>query len=162
MLIVFVLTATACGDTSDSTTSDTSGTTSTLAVAAPTTAPPTTQAPVTTTTTEASISFDDETCSSSDPSNWAVGTLDIHVANNTSNLVAVVMGTYADGFEHEDLVAYGSDISTRPDFINALEIFEVAPETTSNLLFDHGPGRYFMVCMPETNTMVVLDDLTVP
>ena len=112
-------------------------------------------------TVEPSISFENEECSSSDPSNWPVGALDILISNNTGGRVAVVMGTYSDGFGHEDLMAYGSDISIRPDFINALEIFEVAPESTSHLLFDPGPGRYFMVCLPETNTMVVLDDLTV-
>ena len=112
-------------------------------------------------TVEPSISFENEECSSSDPTNWPSGALDILVSNNTDVRTAVVMGSYIDGFGHEDLMAYGSDISTRPDFINALEIFEVAPESTSHLLFDHGPGRYFMVCLPETNTMVVLDDLTV-
>ena len=71
------------------------------------------------------------------------------------------MGTYNDGFGRDDLLAYGSDISTRPPFINALEIFESAPESTSNVLFDHGPGTYFMVCMPATDTMVVLNDLTI-
>ena len=110
---------------------------------------------------EPSISFDGEVCSSSDPSKWPSGAPDILVSNNTTGRTAVVMGTYSDGYGHGDLVAYGSDVSTRPDFINALEIFEVAPESSSNLLFDHGPGRYFMTCLPETNTMVVLDDVTI-
>lgn len=112
-------------------------------------------------TVEPIISFDEGTCTSSDPSVWPSGALDIAISNTTSARTAVVMGTYSDGFGHEDLVAYGSDISTRPDFINALEIFEVAPESTRNLLFDHGPGRYFMVCLPDNNTMVVLDDVTI-
>ena len=71
------------------------------------------------------------------------------------------MGTYNDGFGHEDLVAYGSDISTRPPFIDALEILEVSSQNTRNLLFDHGPGLYFMICMPDTSTMILLDDVTV-
>ena len=71
------------------------------------------------------------------------------------------MGTYADGFGHDDLVAYGTDTDPRPDFMEALEIFQVAPESTSSLLFDHGPGVYFMVCMPDNNTMVVLNDVII-
>lgn len=70
------------------------------------------------------------------------------------------MGTYTEGHERDDLVAYGSDVSTRPTFINALEIFQAQPGT-STLMFDHGPGMFFMVCMPDTNTMVVLEDLVI-
>ena len=91
----------------------------------------------------------------------AIRATDIEVSNNTETGAAVVMGTYRDGFGHDDLVASGSDVSTRPDFIDAVEIFEAAPESTSSLLFDHGPGTYFMVCMPDNNTMVVLDDVTI-
>jgi hypothetical protein len=91
-----------------------------------------------------------------------MGPLAIEVTNDTDRRAAVVMGTYADGFTRDDLVAYGSDVSTRPDFIDALEIFEVGPGSTDQLVFDYGPGTYFRVCMPEANTMVVLDDLTIP
>ena len=42
-----------------------------------------------------------------------------------------------------DLVAYGNDVSIRPEFINALEIYPVAPQSSSNLAFDPGPGTYF-------------------
>jgi len=110
---------------------------------------------------EPTVSFEGEGCSSSDPGKWPSGPLDIEVSNNTESGAAVVMGTYRDGSGHDDLVAYGSDVSTRPDFIDAVEIFEAAPESTSSLLFDHGPGTYFMVCMPDNNTMVVLDDVTI-
>jgi len=112
--------------------------------------------------TEPTISFDGDSCSSSDPSDWDLKALEIQVANNADRRGAVIMGTYVDGSTREDLVAYGSDVSTRPDFINALEIFEVDPESTDTLLFDHGPGVYFMVCMPGPDTMVVLSDLTIP
>ena len=156
-LILFALVAASCGETPDVRTSDTSGTTAAQTVVAPIT-----QAPTPTAKTEPTISFDDDTCSSSDPRNWPVEPLEIQVANNTGNRAAVVMGTYADGSTYDDLVAYGSDISTRPDFINSLEILEVDPESADSLLFDYGPGTYFMVCMPDTNTMVVLDDLTIP
>jgi hypothetical protein len=112
-------------------------------------------------TVEPSVLFEGEDCSSSDPEKWPTsGPLDIEVTNNTETLAAVVMGSYHDGFGHEDLVAYNTDVSTRPDFIDALEILQVASESTSNLGFDHGPGTYFMVCMPDTNTMVVLGDVT--
>ena len=110
---------------------------------------------------EPSVSFVGDDCSSSDPGKWPSGPLDIEVSNSTETSAAVVMGTYQDGFGHDDLVAYGSDISTRPDFIDALEIFEAAPESTSSLSFDYGPGTYFMVCLPDNNTMVVLDDVAI-
>lgn len=110
---------------------------------------------------EPSVSFVGDNCSSSDPGKWPTGPLDIEVSNSTETSAAVVMGTYQDGFGHDDLVAYGSDVSSRPDFIDALEIFETAPESTSSLFFDHGPGTYFMACMPDNNTMVVLDDVTI-
>lgn len=75
--------------------------------------------------------------------------------------MALVMGTYDDGFGHDDLVAYRRDISTRPDFLEALEIYEVGPRSTRRVLFDHGPGRYFTACLDTTTTMIVLDDLTI-
>lgn len=111
-------------------------------------------------TVEPSITFDDEGCSSSDVSNWPPGPPEIEVTNNRSSVSGVVMGTYTEGHERDDLVAYGSDVSTRPTFINALEIFQAQPGT-STLMFDHGPGMFFMVCMPDTNTMVVLEDLVI-
>jgi hypothetical protein len=156
-LILFALVGASCGDPSNATTSDASETT-----AAPAVVVPATQVPTTIVTTEPTISFVDGSCSASNPDSWAVETLEIQVTNNTDSRAAVVMGTYADGFTHDDLVAYGSDVSTRPDFIDALEIFEVGPGRADQLLFDYGPGTYFRVCMPETNTMVVLDDLTIP
>ena len=110
------------------------------------------------TTVEPSITFEGEGCSSSDPSRWPPGPPEIDVANNMGHPTGVVMGTYDEGYGRDDLVAYGSDVSTRPDFIDALEIFEAAPGS-STLVFDHGAGAYFMVCMPDTNTMVVLEDL---
>ena len=75
--------------------------------------------------------------------------------------MAVVMGTYNEGFGHADLVAYGRDISTRPDFIDALEIYEVGPQTTRVVSFEHGPGLYFTTCLDSTSTMIVLHDVTV-
>ena len=75
--------------------------------------------------------------------------------------MAVVMGTYADGYDHADLVAYGYDVTVRPDFALELEIYEVGPETTRDVTFDHGPGRYFAVCMDSPDSMLVLDDVVV-
>jgi len=112
------------------------------------------------TTVEPSVTFQDGDCSSSDPSGWRSGPLNIEVANGTDSAAAVVMGTYADGYERGDLVAYGGDVSARPGFIDALEIFQVAPGS-STVVFDHGSGIFFMVCMPDPNTMVVLDDVVV-
>ncbi len=157
VLILFLLFAVSCGDTSSDSVSGVSRTTVLQTVA-----DPPTQDSISTATTEPIIAFEDESCSSSDPSHWDVENLAILVANSTGNRAAVVMGTYADGSTRDDLVTYGSDISTRPDFISALEIFEVGPESTGTLLFDYGPGTYFMVCMPDTNTMIVLDDLVIP
>ncbi|MGI9647188.1 MAG: hypothetical protein ACR2OI_01580 [Acidimicrobiia bacterium] len=71
------------------------------------------------------------------------------------------MGTYNEGFGRDDLVSYGRDISTRPGFIDALEIYEVGSNSTLQVSFDHGPGRFFTVCMDSTSTMIVLSDLTV-
>ena len=111
---------------------------------------------------EPSVFFDELGCGSSDVSAWpSKGPLEIAVSNTSEVTTAVVMGTYADGFGREDLVSYGSEVSTRPEFIDALEIHQVAPETTNALVFDHGRGIYFMVCMPDMNTMIVLDDVTI-
>lgn len=112
-------------------------------------------------TTEPTVTFDDGTCSSSDVSNWPKGAPDILLTNNTDVLTALIVGTYNDGFGRADLLDYGSDISIRPPFITALEIIESAPRSTSNARLDLGAGTYFMVCMPTTNTMVVLDDLSI-
>jgi len=112
-------------------------------------------------TVQPTVSIDDQGCASSNTNDWPTGVLTMEVSNNAESWSAIVIGTYDNGFEREDLVAYGSDISTRPPFITALEIFEVGPETTDTLMFDHGSGTYFMVCLPDTNTMVVLDDVTV-
>jgi len=65
------------------------------------------------------------------------------------------------GFTRDDLVAYGKDVTTRPPFIDALEIFQVARGETREIAFDHGPGTYFVACMPDTNSMIVLDDMVV-
>lgn len=111
--------------------------------------------------TEALVSFEDETCSSSDMSNRPEGSTDILLVNSTDTRTALIVGTYNDGFERADLLDYGTDISTRPQFITALKIFESAPNSTTTVQFDPGPGTYFMVCMPSPNTMVVLDDLTI-
>jgi len=112
-------------------------------------------------TVQPTVSIDDQGCASSNTNDWPTGVLAIEVSNNPASGSAIVIGTYDNGFKREDLVAYGSDISTRPPFITALEIFEVAPETTDTLMFDHGPATYFRVCLTDTNTMVVLDDVTV-
>ncbi|MGI9529705.1 MAG: hypothetical protein ACR2NG_08340 [Acidimicrobiia bacterium] len=112
-------------------------------------------------TTEPSVSFDSESCSSSNPADWPAGPHDILVVNDSTTRGAVIMGTYNNGYSRDDLVDYGSDVSTRPPFIDALEIFEAAPESTTTVLFDHEPGTYFFVCMPTTDTMVVLDDFTI-
>lgn len=107
------------------------------------------------------VTFEGERCSSSDPSNWPDGVLQIELSNNMPRPGAVIMGTYDEGFGQDDLEAYGSDISTRPPFINALEIFEVGPDTTDQFEFDHGPDLYFVVCMSVADTMTVLGDLTI-
>lgn len=112
-------------------------------------------------TVEPTIRIDSQECTSSDSANWPGGTLSIEISNNTTTRAAIVMGTYSDGYGHDDLVAYGTDAQPRPDFVDALEIFEVAPESAKTVLFDHGPGTYFMVCMPDTNTMIALDDVAI-
>ena len=108
------------------------------------------------------VTFSEQGCSSSNADRWPSSEpVKIEVSNNSEVVTAVVMGTYADGFRHADLVAYGSDVSTRPEFIHALEIHQTGPGVTNTLLFDHGPGTFFMVCMPDAGTMVVLDDVTI-
>lgn len=129
---------------------------------APTTS--TTLALVTTTTTTvpegvALIALDGNECTASIPEAWSGGALEIE--NKNTITMAVVMGTYNEGFGHADLVAYGRDISTRPDFIDALEIYEVGPQTTRVVSFEHGSGQYFTTCLDSTSTMIVLDDVTV-
>ncbi len=107
------------------------------------------------------VMFEGEQCSSSAPADWPDGPLEIELSNGLPTRAAVIMGTYDEGFGEEDLEVYGSDISTRPPFINALEIFEIGPDTTDQFEFDHGPGLYFVVCMAATDTMTVLGDLTI-
>ncbi len=123
-----------------------------------TAAPPTTS---TITDTPAHIGIDGDDCTSSVPGTWPNGPIQIEISNQTASTTAVVMGTYNDGFGHADLVSYGRDISTRPGFINALEIYEIGSESTDHVSFDHGPGHYFIVCMDSTSTMIVLNDLIV-
>ena len=109
-----------------------------------------------------SVTFNEQGCSSSRVDRWpSSGPVEIEVSNNSGVVTAVVIGTYSDGFGHADLVAYGSDVSIRPEFIEALEIHRTGPGVTNRLLLDHGPGTFFMVCMPDTNTMIVLDDVTI-
>lgn len=107
------------------------------------------------------VSFDADGCSSTDSGESPSGSVEIVAANTTSGRVAVVMGTYDDGYDREDLVAYGPDISIRPEFITALGVFEISSQATRTFDFDHGPGTYFVACLPDQNTMVVLDDLRV-
>ena len=127
----------------------------------PTTTDPATPTPSTATDTQAHIGIDRDDCTSSIPGSWPNGPIQIEISNQTASTTAVVMGTYNDGFGHADLVSYGSDISTRPGFMNALEIYEIGSESTDFVSFDHGPGRYFIVCMDSTSTMIVLNDLIV-
>ncbi|NNF55228.1 MAG: hypothetical protein HKN03_12415 [Acidimicrobiales bacterium] len=114
-----------------------------------------------TTTTGPLISLDGTECTSSIPETWSGGALEFEIENKNTITMAVVMGTYHDGYEHADLVAYGRDITPRPDFIDALEIYEVGPQTTRLVSFDYGPGQYFTTCLDSTSTMIVLDDVTV-
>ncbi len=127
----------------------------------PTTTDPATPTPSTATDTPAHIGIDREVCTSSVPGTWPNGPIQIEISNQTASTAAVVMGTYNDGFGHADLVSYGRDISTRPGFIVALEIYEIGSESTDHVSFDHGPGHYFIVCMDSTSTMIVLNDLIV-
>jgi hypothetical protein len=108
------------------------------------------------------VTFSEQSCSSSSVDGWpSSGPIEIEVSNNSEVVTAVVIGTYLNGFGHADLIAYGSNVSTRPEFIEALDIHRTGPGVTNTLRFDHGPGTFFMVCMPDTNTMIVLDDLVV-
>lgn len=107
------------------------------------------------------VTFENDQCTSTPPADWPEGPLEIELSNGLLSRAAVIMGTYDEGFGLEDLEAYGSDISTRPPYINALEIFEIAAGATDQFGFDHGPGLYFVVCMPEADTMTVLGDLTI-
>ena len=110
----------------------------------------------------ATVALDATGCSSTIPTHSGTGQLGIEIQNKTDNAMAVIMGTYDEGRDRNDLVAYGRDISTRPDsIIAALEIYEVASQATSQVSFDHGPGHYFTACMDTTSTMIVLNDLIV-
>ena len=136
-------------------------TTTTSAAPTTTTAPAN---PTTTTTTTvpegvALIALDGNQCTSSIPEIWSGGAFEVE--NKNTITMAVVMGTYHEGYGHADLVAYGRDILPRPDFIDALEIYEVGPQTTRVVSFEHGPGLYFTTCLDSTSTMIVLHDVTV-
>jgi hypothetical protein len=125
------------------------------------TAPPPGGSEAAVVTERAHVVLDETGCTSSIPETWPSGVLEIEISNRITGRMALVIGTYAAGFDHQDLVEYGTDVSTRPPFINALEIFEVGPASTRQVSFDHGPGRYFAACMPSSVAMTVLDDLVV-
>lgn len=130
-----------------------------LAAKTPGTSPPIT---VPLASNRARVVLDGSGCTASAiPERWSDRPLPIEIINGTTTRMALVMGIYQEGFDREDLVSYGRDISTRPSFIEALNIYEVGPGTTRDVSFDRGPGRYFMVCMDSTSTMVVLADLVV-
>ncbi|MGI9608586.1 MAG: signal peptidase I [Acidimicrobiales bacterium] len=109
----------------------------------------------------ARVILDGSGCTSSIPRTWPTGALPIEIVNDTPTSMALIIGTYADGFGRDDLVAYGRDVSVRPQFIDALEIHQLGPESAADVLFDHGAGNFFTVCMDTTDTMIVLDDLVV-
>lgn len=102
-----------------------------------------------------------DACSSTLRADQPRGPVEFSIRNDDVGRSAIVMGTYQEGFGRDDLVAYGRDVTTRPPFITALEIFEVAAGETAEIVFDHGPGTYFVACMPDPNSMIVLDDLVV-
>lgn len=108
------------------------------------------------------VIIEDSACSST-PLEWtSPGPVEIDVENRTGRTAAVVIGRYAEGFERADLVAYGRDITTRPDFLEAIEIFQVQPDALATLgPLDLEPGAYGAVCMDTDSTMVVLPDLVV-
>ncbi len=109
----------------------------------------------------ADVSIGEGTCHSTIPATSEADRIHLEIHNHTPGRTAVVIGVYADGYGHDDLEAYGRDISDRPDFIEALEIFEVGSGETAAAEFEHEPGRYFVVCMDTTSTAIVLDDLIV-
>jgi hypothetical protein len=110
---------------------------------------------------DAVVTFDGTECISAIPNPQSTDSVELEITNEATTRIAVIIGTYNDGFARDDLVAYGRDLSSRPAFISALEIYEVGPETTRRVSFDHGPGCYFTVCMDTPSTGFVLDDLVV-
>ncbi len=100
-------------------------------------------------------------CSSTIPSRSASGNVGFEIQNQTTTKMAVIMGSYAEGYERGDLVSYGRDVSTRPDFLVNPEIYEVAPDSNRQITVEREPGRYFTICMDTPSTMIVLDDLVI-
>ena len=98
---------------------------------------------------------------STDPADWPNQDPVVVIDNHRENQVAVVIGAYHEGFGFQDLVDYGPDVTIRPNFIEALEIITVGPSGSRQVGFDHGPGTYFVVCMPDRNTMTPIGELMV-
>jgi hypothetical protein len=109
----------------------------------------------------AEVSIGEGTCHSTVPRTSETGRISLEVHNRTSGMAALVMGVYVEGHGQDDLEDYGRDVSVRPDFLEALEIYDVAAGETAAVEFDQPPGTYFVVCMDTTSTAIVLDDLTV-
>jgi hypothetical protein len=163
--VVLILIVVACGDSdpSPATGPPVQPDVSTTAATVATTTPGVTPAPSSPLTpgVTSSVVIDGTQCTSTLPASTPGGAIPIEITNRTTTRTALVMGTYNEGYRRDDLVAYGRDISTRPPFIEALEIYEVPSQTTRQVSFDHGPGRYFTACMDTNSTMTVLDDLQV-
>ena len=100
-------------------------------------------------------------CSSTIPSHSASGDVGFKIQNQTTTRMAIIMGSYAEGYGRDDLVSYGRDVSTRPNFLVNPEIYEVAPDSNRQITVERGPGRYFTICMDTPSTMIVLDDLVI-
>jgi len=110
------------------------------------------------------VVFDDTTCEAN-VTRWPGDGSPIVVRNESSKLMALIVGTYNEGHSRTDLVDYAESWeggSARPDFVSATEIREVGPRSERPLLLEADPGLYFAVCMAMPDTMAVADDVVIP
>lgn len=110
------------------------------------------------------IVFDGTECVSSIPDGLPGGGLTAEISNESENLMTFVIGTYQDGYGREDLVAFIEElevIAEPPPFIEILEFHELGSGSDGNYVFSLGDGLFFMLCLQQPSTALVLDDVVV-
>ena len=110
------------------------------------------------------VTFDGVECVSSSTEPWSGDQPIVEVVNESDGLMALIFGTYDDGYSHSDFDQYAESWvggEDRPDFVEAVEILEVEGSSERNLTFIHGRGRYAVACMAQPETLIALDDVVV-
>ncbi len=164
LVAVVALVVAACGGTAgDTTTPPTATTTSSVAITTTTTTTsggerePTAEA-------DATVTLGAEGCSSTIPKTWAEREMIVELVADTDALLHFAVGTYKEGYSRKDLLALGTTLSFGPASFVVVDYHEHAFTIISprivRLDFDE-PGRYWMVCVDDTDIDVVFPDVIV-